>query len=135
MEVNSFYEKIQLIAMMALAISLNSMVSCSSEEKVTEPTISESAQAAVKEPEMIAFQKALVAQVRSKQKNVDLKQTNRTLLANQSPDEVLEASRNLILANGVTEAEMLRQADGNDAKILSMALQIYAQKTKIITNN
>lgn len=127
-------KKVQLITMMAFAISFNCLVSCSNEEKAMGPTISESAQAAAKEPEMIAFQKALISQVKSQQ-NVNLKQANRTLLSNQNPDSILEASRNLIIANGITEAEMLRQANGNDAKILSMALQIYAQKTKVNTNH
>ena len=107
------------------------LTSCSSEENVTANP--ESKIAPIQSAEIIAFQKAWVQQI--KERNGQTEKTVSPEMAAKTQDQVTDAAKNLLLANGYSDADFQSKTNGNDAAIRSMALRVLAEKTKITSKN
>lgn len=109
------------------------LTSCSSEENITSKT-ELVAPASSKTPEIIAFQNALIQQMKDRNqpenKNADV-----SAQSMKNNAKVIDTAKELLIANGVSESNILSKTKGNEAAIRSLALKILAEQTKITSNN
>ncbi|HRZ75565.1 MAG TPA: hypothetical protein P5335_11575 [Flavobacterium sp.] len=108
-------------------------VACASEEEITSTT-SKMPEAA-KTPEMTNFRNSMIEWLKIKNSpsfkiNVNAEKEEKT-----KNDILLENAELLLIANGLESAVEASKKREDNASIITMALQLYAEKTKIVTSN
>jgi len=90
---------------------------------------------AAKTPEMTNFRNSMIEWLKIKNSpsfkiNVNAEKEEKT-----KNDILLENAELLLIANGLESAVEASKKRDDNASIITMALQLYAEKTKIVTSN
>ncbi len=125
-----FYRALLLVILTNLGLS-----SCSSEEVVTKPSTVAAASVALRTPEAIAFQNALIVEIKNRSKtDFNKSETSQPMNLNENA-ALIAAANDFLKASGHTQEELQSRTQGNGANIISMALKVYAGQSRIETNN
>ena len=107
------------------------LVSCSTEENAIADTTVRSVPESARTPEILAFQNALVMQLKERNSETGKNTQNGMRTMNES-EALIDAASTFLAANGLPQAD--RKSESN-AVILSKALKMLAEKTKMTANN
>ena len=117
--------------MVFLCFAVFTFLSCSSEESAIADTSVKALPESARTPEVLAFQSALVKQLRQQNTNKGVNDQNSIKAMNDNED-LIDAASTFLQANGSPVAN--RKSESN-AVILSKALKVLAEKTKMTSNN
>lgn len=88
-------------------------------------------------PEMSNFQKAFrsLGELKNRPTAEEIKAQSSPELSDRRKDILLPSSKELIISSGVTYDEMLRKTNGDKAKIINWAREIYVNKINQLNQN
>lgn len=115
------------------SIVTTGILSCSSEESITAKTEAV-APASARTPEIIAFQNALIRQIKDRNQ-LENKNTSANSQSMKNSVEVIDTAKKLLIANGVSESAIQSKTSGNEADIRSLALRMLAEQTRMTPTN
>ena len=115
------------------SIVTTGLVSCSSEESITAKTEAV-APASARTPEIIAFQNALIKQIKDRNQ-LKSKNADASSQSIKNSVEVIDTAKKLLIANGFSESAIQSKTTGNESAVKSLALKMLAEQTRMTPTN
>jgi hypothetical protein len=104
-------------------------VSCASEDEITSTTDSVFPEAA-KTVEMTNFRNSLIQMMKFKHSDISKTASDPNKIEEASQEIILADAKKLLIANGISISEFNSKSKEDNSKIISLALKLYAEKTK-----